>query len=62
MRIRIDEALFEVKLMGTIPKTGYRATVVESGPTEVLVEFRSSADTSTFRAYFEDGELVVEAD
>ncbi|MBT8207263.1 MAG: hypothetical protein HKN07_11290 [Acidimicrobiia bacterium] len=62
VRIRIDEALSEVKLMGTIPKTGFRATVLESGPTEVSVEFRSNSVTSTFRAYFEDGELVIEAD
>ena len=62
MRIRIDEAQSEVKLMGTIPKTGFRATVLESGPTEVHVEFRANSVTSTFRAYFEDGELVIEAD
>ena len=62
VRIRIDEAQSEVKLMGTIPKTGFRASVLESGPTEVLVEFRSNSITSSFWAYFEDGELVVEAD
>ena len=51
-----------VTLVGAVPKAGFTVDVEHTGPDEVRVEFESENHESSFRAEWEDGELLIDID
>jgi cytoskeletal protein RodZ len=51
-----------VWVVSAVPNSGFYSEVDNKGPDEVKVEFEGNDHKSTFKAYFEDGELKVSKD
>ena len=60
--VQIRHGNGDVWFDGASPRPGFSVEIEETGPEKVEVEFESSDHTSKFKAFYDDGELVIDRD